>query len=213
MEAVEDRYERLLDRLMDGGVIPLLGAGISQEARHEDGVDFKPKIKWMTGRLYQRLKEIIEANPNTVNSHKNFKRQLLEDTLLDTTDKNENSELKYKPEGELSFDRLAELFCWLQVQARGQKELCALLKIRECTKLIPTEAHCYLAYLAREGLISEVLTTNYDSCLEKAIDYSFSCQDGKSKSGELYHVITTLEDYRLNGGRRWSVGNAGIKAL
>ena len=208
MEAVEDRYERLLDRLMDGGVIPLLGAGISLNARHCDGAEFRPSITWMKERLHDALKEILDKcrsyQKTTNDVRKNFKHQLLEDTLL-TSPGDENS--PFKPLDELSFDRLAELYCWLQRLGHGQMELCNLLKIQEFSNLIATEAHCYLAYLVREGLISEVLTTNYDNCLEKALKDSFSRQEQKSRKEPVCHVITTLEDYRLNGGRRWSHNN------
>lgn len=41
------------------------------------------------------------------------------------------------------------------------------------TELVPRPAHRYLAYLAREGLVGEILTTNYDPCIERALLASF----------------------------------------
>jgi hypothetical protein len=89
------------------------------------------------------------------------------------------------------------------------------LQIKEFTKLKPTTAHYCIALLAREGLLPQIFTTNYDTALERAFIESFgvkwknnedehlsvihdqvSCinqRSGKQGSGEVLHL------YKING--------------
>jgi hypothetical protein len=63
-----------------------------------------------------------------------------------------------------------EAYLWEYPQ-RSEEAYCKLarvLHIRDFADLDPTPAHYYLAFLVREGLISELVTTNYDCNLERA---------------------------------------------
>lgn len=57
----------------------------------------------------------------------------------------------------------------LVAQRHGYEFLCEILAIHEFTKLQPTMAHHALARLLLERAFREVITSNYDQCLEKAI--------------------------------------------
>ncbi|CAE6869979.1 hypothetical protein R69746_08343 [Paraburkholderia aspalathi] len=63
-----------------------------------------------------------------------------------------------------------EAFLWEYPQRNDEaySELAHILQIRDFADLDPTPAHYYLAFLVREGLISELVTTNYDCNLERA---------------------------------------------
>jgi hypothetical protein len=51
----ELRWGRLVDRTLEGGVVPFLGAGVSIEARSNADSAFEPTVQWMQGRLAVRL--------------------------------------------------------------------------------------------------------------------------------------------------------------
>ena len=68
--------------------------------------------------------------------------------------------------GRGDFNRLAEVLQW---QHKGKAApVCDALKIADWAEAPPTRAHRYLALLACEGVISDVITTNYDGGLEQA---------------------------------------------
>lgn len=98
---------------------------------------------------------------------------------------------------------LSELYLWefasLDV---GYKSLVEVLKIDQYRDLCPTPAHYYIAKLSREGLINEVITTNYDCNFEKAyVELS-----GASNSD----VISCLDDYRKKGAE---IGDVNVNRL
>ena len=55
-----------------------------------------------------------------------------------------------------SLDRLAEVCTWNS----DRRSVCKVLRIECFTTLVPRPAHRYVAYLVREGLVDEVVTTN-----------------------------------------------------
>lgn len=69
----------------------------------------------------------------------------------------------------------------------------------------PCPAHRYLSYLAREGLVTEIITTNFDTCLEKAFERSFlpvetiSAMRGAQDTLTPLAVVTSLDRYRRFG--------------
>lgn len=67
--------------------------------------------------------------------------------------------------GNGDFARLAEVLAWLDQSA---EQICGELQIKSWADIAPTRAHRYLALLACEGLITDIVTTNYDCGLETA---------------------------------------------
>jgi hypothetical protein len=102
---------------------------------------------------------------------------------------------------------LTELFLWEPNSKIDEpnnakvpyKQLVELLRIVEYPKLEPTPAHNIIAKLARESLISEVITTNYDCNFEKAYE---------KITGKGYaDVIANLNKYRELGAASNGVVN------
>ncbi|MBB1427932.1 SIR2 family protein [Shewanella sp. SG44-2] len=107
----------------------------------------------------------------------------------------------------LKLGNLAELFLWEPISniddsnnsKAPYKQLIELLRIVEYPKLEPTPAHKIIAKLARESLISEVITTNYDCNFEKA----YTKIVGKNSAD----VIANLNNYRELGATSNGVVN------
>lgn len=85
----------------------------------------------------------------------------------------------------------------------GATAVCEQLGIHEYAELSPEPQHRYLAYFVREGLISEIITTNYDCCLETALSQSFLPGEDRSRIG----VVRNFEEYRQEGSRHTAVDN------
>ena len=173
-DTLEKKFRRLLRRLMDDCVVPFVGAGISMQARIPEDKKFEPTLEYMIKNLKDHFKEKFPFSCS-----REFDMSLVRDK-------------HYEP---ISFDRLAEIGEWLW----GQTEVCDILEIDKFASLEPLPAHQYLAYLAREGLVTEIVSTNYDCCLEKAFLGSFSNLD---KGREALAVIRNLQEYRARGGDR-----------
>ncbi|MBF0108898.1 MAG: SIR2 family protein [Magnetococcales bacterium] len=94
-------------------------------------------------------------------------------------------------------DQLAEL-----VAIFGDKTTaCEHAGIHSFAGLRPTPAHRYLACLAREGLITEIISTNYDCCIEEAFRQSF----GPFPQNQTpLRVICDLPSYQHGGGEAWT---------
>ncbi len=74
-----------------------------------------------------------------------------------------------------SLGELCEEYLW-NTRRKGNQALTRLvdaLQIEEFTHLEPTGAHQYIALLAREGLLPQIITTNYDTALERAFLHAF----------------------------------------
>lgn len=99
---------------------------------------------------------------------------------------------------EKTLDRLCEIYLWLNQDMESLVK--DVLHIDEFTKLNPTPAHRYIAFLAREELLDEVITTNYDTCLEKAYCDTFKCMEPRTDENTPARVVTCLNDYRENAG-------------
>ncbi|NCC60348.1 MAG: hypothetical protein EOM12_05290 [Verrucomicrobiae bacterium] len=74
-----------------------------------------------------------------------------------------------------SLGELCEHFLWTTNKSDSDslRDLVNKLMIHEFIHLEPTQAHQIIALLVREGLLPQIITTNYDTALEKAICKSF----------------------------------------
>ncbi len=174
------RLKRLRNRLCDMRIIPFLGAGVSNGASHPVDSDFEPTVRYMRERLCER-----------------FDQEILNNTGKDRDRLSRLCKIINNPKGNL--DRISEVCEWLW----GNEKVCETIGIEKFADLQPQPAHRYLAYLAREGLITEIITTNYDCCIERAFVDTFG--QSRSKEGKDAHVcITDLAEYRKHGGRRFT---------
>lgn len=182
------KIELLLNRLFEGRLLPFVGAGISINARIPDDPDFIPSLAQMRSRLADDLRLTLSL-PDCEDAY--LLRALLPEEAGGTFDtRHEN----------VSFDRLADTANWLW----GTEQLCECLEITRFRDLKPLPAHRYLAYLTREGLIGEVISTNYDCCIEKAYLNSFGAKL-QPADGDTLKPIRDLEEYRSHAGLRQDV--------
>lgn len=165
--------ERLVERILEKGCIPFLGAGISYDAQIASG-EMLLRTSEMTARLVNYIKEHC-AN------HKRPDRCTCDNSVC----KQVTTEIQ-------SLSEVAEL-C---VRTHKAVEACDAIKLADFPNCAPTIAHRYLAALAREGLVDEVLQTNYDTLTEKAYGETFPDETERSR----HFVIHSLESYREFGG-------------
>lgn len=186
-------FDRLLERLLEGMVVPFIGAGVSSEAEYEVGIKDLTKTCKMTDRireaLIEKCRDRNECGPCIV--------------------KNELCRENDKDNKKISFDKVCELWEWScseDHQARRCELIYDILKIPEFTKLKPTDAHYYISFLAREELIDEIITTNYDTCMEKAYRNTFGSKYQLLEKDSPDLVIDDLSEYRGKAGRRFTEG-------
>jgi len=181
-------FERLLERLLNGMVVPFIGAGVSSDAKHRGGICGLTKTKCMR----QRVMRALEARCREASCPHRASCVVAE-------------ELRKKP----SFDRVCELWEWScldgdqDTYSRRHKLVFEVLNIPQFVNVMPTDAHYYLAFLIREGLIDEVITTNYDTCIEQAYHDTFGFGEADQKESPAL-AIANLEDYRAKGGRKFT---------
>lgn len=186
-------FERLLGRLLEGMVVPFIGAGVSIGAKHRGGIADLTNTSSMCERVVRALREKCQTRGGTHCSSCVVRLEV------------ENG-----PENKISFDKVCELWEWSCQHdwEGGSRRRCELildiLKIPEFTNMEPTEAHYYLAFLAREGLIDEVITTNYDTCIEEAYCETFGFRNALARADSPALVIDTLDEYRAKGGKRFA---------
>lgn len=111
------------------------------------------------------------------------------------------------------FEQLAERWVWNAEEEPGAKckeakelafNLCEQLKVACFTELTPLRAHYAIAALALEGLLEEVITTNWDTNIEKAVQELSRCEN---RSGsDRFTVIYDAASYRKSGAKRRSAG-------
>jgi hypothetical protein len=188
-------FERLLERVLEGMVVPFIGAGVSNGAKHRGGICGLTN----TGCMRQRVMRALEARCRETSCPHRASCVVAE-------------ELRNK---DLSFDKLCELWEWSCVDgnrdsySRRGKLVFEILNIPEFANVEPADAHYYLAFLVREGVIDEVITTNYDTCIEQAYQDTFGSSEADQREAPAL-AIADLEGYRKNGGRKF-IGDSTLK--
>lgn len=191
---IDGPFHYLVDRILHRRCVPLIGAGISTQSTREGQPWDGHKIWELISRalkptLAARLKRFA-ARTNRFrvcarchecfgNDHayraayRNFGIATLSNCFL--------CDLRLAKE-QNALTKACEAFLWEHGgSTRGAYEaLVEQLQIKEFTKLDPRPAHFYLAFLAREGLVTEFITTNYDCNLERAYERTWH---GRGSSG------------------------------
>lgn len=180
-------FDRLIERVVDRVVVPFLGAGISIRANHRGGVKGLADTRCMTSRVTEALQERCQsgscANPATCV----IKREI-------------------NCDDQIPFGKACEFWEWCFGEGeKGRYELvCDILMIPEFRNLEPMDAHHYIAFLAREGLIDEIITTNYDTCMEEAYRNTFGLGNVLPANSDPALVIDSLDEYQDKGGTRYT---------
>ncbi|EGR4449910.1 hypothetical protein DDM97_08555 [Vibrio cholerae] len=202
-------FNYTVDRILRRRCVPVAGAGISMSSS-SPSTEKVHNVKWMVNTLKKELFKLRTAR---------YKAEE-HGTICKCWCSHELEALGHKITGETckgvcffcditkaasanQLGCLSELYLWefasLDV---GYKSLVEVLKIDQYRDLCPTPAHYYIAKLSREGLINEVITTNYDCNFEKAyVELS-----GASNSD----VISCLDDYRKKGAE---IGDVNVNRL
>lgn len=194
--------------------MPFVGAGVSGEARNPSCSEFRPAVWWLQQRLAARLGQEVERILRAADV-----RFALLDILGALNIGHDKAGLPADPAADLcplapeivrniartcedgrlvAFDRLCEVLRWYI----GYRQLVDVLQISRFEGLSTLPVHRYMARLAREGLISEIITTNYDSCLEEAWRHTFLDVERPSEPRFAPALIRTLREYRERAAER-----------
>ncbi|CAN95840.1 hypothetical protein predicted by Glimmer/Critica [Sorangium cellulosum So ce56] len=206
-----EAFERLVGRVLDGRVVPFLGAGISQGARIPGDRTLEPSVRWLQERLEGELHRILHGRPDDSPAEQPAQRTA---SLVEQLNAVLWPQVRQHHEGNCprprpappppKLDHAADVLTWIS----GATRLCDVLRIQDFTQLAPLPAHRFLAYLVREGLVTEIITTNYDTCIEQAFRESFGpTDDAKSaaRAEQALAVVFNLAQYRLHAGRARTV--------
>lgn len=194
MEEREQRFARLVGRVLDGAVVPFVGAGFSYGAQHPSGWVSHPN------RMVVQLGEYLAKT--------------LADYQREPPKGCDEVKAPAPPGAGVAAQTLQNLACGNPFGLAHQAELasliggftrvCEKLQIDQYAQLRPLPSHRYLAYLVREGLIREVITTNYDCCIETAFRESFGSGDA---GNQFLGVVRSLEQYRRKAGKHSKDGH------
>ncbi|HHV59050.1 MAG TPA: hypothetical protein GXX49_01895 [Clostridiaceae bacterium] len=200
--------EYLIEQLMNNNCTVVLGAGISFESVYTLKKDEKPQ---KTENMVNTLRDYLCSNKSTDKCERCSIVEMAGCCI-------------YKEVVNQNLAKLCQRYFWKIQNGRKRKcdtvlkKLVVLLKIDTFDCLEPSDAHYYIALIAREGLLSDVITTNYDCCLERAyfrtwgideckgngecgIEY---CKNNDEKDYEKSQVarITNQKSFMLQASRR-----------
>jgi hypothetical protein len=225
IEEARERFERLMDAVEFGKVVPFLGAGISTTATAPVGNGLGEKMHGASiarKLMLQILKDCWTADGQVDKHWWGFVKADLKlsnataDLAGNPPEVPEDSNLLAIVEQKIkaAWERaahpsrrnpsivksdIARLACVVQAgidnassplarlselvaMRRGYVELCNILHMDRFTELQPTPAHTAIARLVIEGAFSEVITTNYDLCLERALAKELGAHDKSGSS-------------------------------
>ena len=194
---VLNRFIELARVFIEGRGLPFLGAGISMNAFVPRDRSIRPTVQWMIREIVKEAckRRSPEENRNWISllGLGDKTKELIENDCLGNIDK-----IADGISGQLG--KLCEVL--EQQNIFSHREIVELIKIREFAELEPLPAHYYIAFLVQEILVNEVITTNYDCCLEKAVTNAStgSAEQGKENSGS--ESIFDLNTYSDHGARR-----------
>ena len=174
---------------IEGRGVPFLGAGLSMEARTCES-EIEPTVTYMIRQLVEHIVPNLEQG--TINDI----IRLLSACPPEKDQKNVDALVQ------AAGVQLGKL-CSIVNQKTSFKhhKIVNILQIDKYAKLNPTPAHYFLAFLARETLINEVITTNYDCCLERAMSFSTFLKGSIKENQKRAVSIYSLNRYREVGAR------------
>ena len=149
-----EKLEAIVGRIMERRLVPFLGAGVSFPCKNPCGSQGNPFH--LTGQMTRALCWGIDA--------RSAPEPLQEAVRAGRSDGGAVESIGLAEAAELLMTQLGQAGC-----QKPAWEVVALLRVPDFRKLAPTQAHRHIAFLAREGLIEEVFTTNYDCALERAV--------------------------------------------
>lgn len=187
----QEKINHISEIIIDRRAVPFLGAGVSLCAVHEDSNQSSGSHLQNTVCMCKRVCRNITKQLDHPSS-KSIPLTMLE-RLYKGAKRNTENGLGLSEACEVAFTHEAN-----DKAGRHSKKLISdVLRIEEFSRLLPTPAHRYIAFLAREGLVGEVFTTNYDCCMERAYRESFL-----DETKEAVNQVHDGHTYRCRVGRR-----------
>ncbi len=144
---VNNPIEYVVKQILEKNCTIVLGSGISNNAEGLEVYQNPHRINNMKTNIDEldgKKKTLAELTQNEIWNTKRYLHHLI------------NNRGRFKNFNNATINRYIH------------NKLISKLFINQFYKLNPTRAHYYIAFLAREGLISDIITTNYDCCMEKA---------------------------------------------
>lgn len=207
---ISSAFEYIVSQILNNRCVPVAGAGVSLSSKHPSDQWFH-QVPWMVNKLKEELLRLRfdryhESIDGPICCGKNGVFGCLLELNVAGIKATASSKLQngcffcdvVHAAKQSKLGNLAELYLWeIDKVSEGDHftdpyaQLITLLRIHEYTELAPTPTHMYIAWLAREGLISEVITTNYDCNFENAYRRVGHRADAD--------VISSLDDYRIKG--------------
>ena len=211
------KFMKLASAILKGKCIPLLGAGVSNLAEHPDGKVItkvnemcEALIKHVLPTLCKEQKELVyrifdysdkNLESNCREAIKDIFPALSEEQKKIINKKCHFNELYEADDMFLKHvnGQLGKLTEALLMAGVSMDTIVITIDVPKYVNLYPTPAHFYIAFLAKENLIDEVITTNYDCCLENAMRYA-SCQE---HANDIVHSIYDLSTYSIYSSQRY----------
>jgi len=208
---MDEAVEYLIEQLMNKNCTIILGAGISFNSVYTHKDSEKPQ---KTENMVNAIRNCLCPNTNTGSCE-----------VCNSVGMNKCC--IYKDIYNQNLAKLCQRYVWGEEVKKTEydkrlKNLIEILKINKFDCLEPTDAHYYIALIAREGLISDVITTNYDCCLERAYFRTWGidgcegggeckiqyCRNNDEKDYGKSQVarITNQKSFMLQASRRYWVG-------
>lgn len=188
-------YEYLIKQILRRNCTVVLGAGASNSARFKNTDDTPHYVSNMCESLLRNIcEEACVSNCIKLKKDKSIKAE-------------KNCEIS----SEFMLNRLSRLcerYVWKNgiKNSKDYRKLITELKIDEFNKLQPAKVHYFIAFIAREGYLSEVITTNYDCCVEIAYIRSWGMNEaGLHKDNCPTARIFNRSSFDKNAARKlWS---------
>ena len=208
--------------------VPFLGAGISFDATWPNGWDEHLKNAHRCDFMQRILaEELRRTKPKTA---ANYDEQCLPSqakkifdealAIYPPGDAQKNLSWHASVERRHRLGDLCELLAAGKNFAKAFRKLIGLLHIHRWTELQPTPAHRILAWLAREGLICEILTSNYDCCVERAFLQASGTPATEIESfcarrndHDLVRIVWDSATHAKHGAVPVEVGQNGLRRL
>ncbi len=187
-----DKINSIVERILNSKCTPVIGAGISFDSPLDD-----EDKKFFPQNTPNMIKILFDA------CCKREQEKCKKDEL-------DNNCHIYKEKEQQRLEKLCERFVWNE-DVDKYKSLAEILSIHKFDKIIPSKAHYCMAFLAREGLLNEIITTNYDCCFERAYKETWCNSLDDSEKDKSFEVIHDAESNTENSAKAYFGNNKDIE--